>query len=265
MGNRWFMLAVVVCLAVGCKGVRGVRMEARQPLVLTAAEAERSRGTALKLSAEQPRTLARMTKAAQMMEDVARALPGDYDAQRQAAEIIAFVSENEPNNPARLQFAKTGITLARRGRELQPDRVECHYWYAINVGLLADADRAYGLNAVGEMEAALKRAMAVDEKYDYAGPLRVLGVLHLRTPAAPVSIGSPRKGLRLLERAYELFPDYPENQLYFAEALRDNDRRDEAVKLLRKVITAEPWPDRQLESAAWKAAAKKLLASLPPK
>ena len=157
---------------------------------------------------------------------------------------------------------KRGIVLARHGRELDTERVECQYWYAINVGLLADADRSYGLDAVGEMETALKRAVEIDERYDYAGPLRVLGILHLRTPAPPASIGSPRKGLRLLQRATELFPDYQENYLYLAEALRDNDRADEARQAVTKVLDANAWPDRQFESTKWKVDAQTLLQSI---
>jgi tetratricopeptide (TPR) repeat protein len=189
-------------------------------------------------------------------------LRDDYDAQWQAAETLAFLAENDARPAFRMEAAKRGIVIARHGRDLKPDRVECHYWYAVNVGLLADVDRSYGLNAVAEMEAALKRAGEIDERYDYAGPLRLLAILHLRTPAPPVSIGSPRKGLRLLQRATELFPDYPENFLYLAEALRDNGRADEARQALAKVIEAPPWPDRQFESSRWKAEAQKLLAGL---
>jgi tetratricopeptide (TPR) repeat protein len=85
--------------------------------------------------------------------------------------------------------------------------------------------------------------------------------LYLRTPAPPVSIGSPRKGLRSLQRAVELFPDYPENYLYLGEALRENGRTDEAKAALGKVMAAPP-PDRQFESTQWKAEAQKLLHSL---
>jgi tetratricopeptide (TPR) repeat protein len=114
------------------------------------------------------------------------------------------------------------------------------------------------------MEAALRRAINIDERYDFAGPLRVLGILLLRTPGPPTSIGSPRKGLRLLQRAVELFPDYPENYLYLAEALRDNERPNDARAALTKVLDAPPWPDRQFESGQWKAEAQKVLKSLPP-
>ena len=264
MGNRQTFGITLIALAVlcGCKGIRGVKVDPSNPLALTPAEADKLRDEGLKLYAEQPRNLIRVTHAAQELEQAARTLRDDYDAQWQAAQALAFLAENETRSAFRIEAAKRGIVLTRHGRELNPGRVECQYWYAINVGLLADVDRSYGLSAVSEMETALKRAIEIDERCDYAGPLRVLGILYLRTPGPPTSIGSSRKGLKLLQRAVDDFPEYPENYLYLAEALRDNDRPDEARQVLAKVLEAKPWPDRQFESSQWKADAAKLLQSL---
>lgn len=158
-------------------------------------------------------------------------VPDTYEAQWRAASVAVTDAT----------ALKIAISHARRARELKPAGVEGHYYYALNVGRLADLDRRYGLDAVAEMEPALKRVIELDERYDHAGGLRLLGILYLRTPAPPVSIGSARKGLRALQRATELFPDYPENQLYLAEALRDNGRLDEARTALRRVPDNGPW------------------------
>jgi tetratricopeptide (TPR) repeat protein len=257
MRSKRVLLLALLALA-GCKGIRGVKVDSSKPLAFAPAEAEQLRADGLKLYDKQPRNLIRVTHAAQDLETAARTLRDDYDAQWQAAQALAFLAENETRPDFRKEAAKRGIVLARHGRELKPDRVECHYWYAINVGLLADVDRSYGLDAVGEMQTSLQRAGEIDERYDYAGPLRVLGILYLRTPAPPVSIGSPRKGLRLLQRAVELFPDYAENYLYLAEAYRDTDKPDEARAALAKVLDAPPWPDRQFESGQWKVEAQKV-------
>lgn len=257
-----------VCLVIlialcGCKGIGGVRVEPRPPLALTSQEAAKFLEEGRVLFAMQPRSLERVAHAAQLLEDSARTLRDDYDPQWQAAQALAFLAENDSDPAIRKESAQRGIVMARRARELKPDRVEGHYWYAINVGLLADVDRAYGLDAVAEMEKALKRVIELDERYDFAGSLRLLAILHLRSPAPPVSIGSPRKGLRLLQRAVELFPDYTENYLYLAEALRDTGKPDDARTALDKVLQAPPWPDRQFESAKWKQDAQKLLSELP--
>ncbi len=248
----------IILTTCGCRSVRNVRVDSGQPVVLTADEAQKLHADGLALYAEQPRSLKSVNKAAGELEQAVRALRDDYAAQWQAAQAAAFLAENEARSDARLQAARRGVVLARHARELNPDGVEGQYWYALTVGLLANEDRAYGLNAVKEMEAALRRAMELDERYDFAGPPRILAVLQLRTPPPPTSIGSPRKALRLLQHAVELFPDYPENYLYLAEALHDTGQADEAKEALRKVLEASPWTDRQFESQQWKTAALKL-------
>jgi len=250
---------VAVC---SCRSIDNVRVRPNQPQSLTADEAQKLREEGMALYDQQPRTLASVIRAASLLEQAAHTLQDDYAAQWEAAQALEFLASNETRPDVRRESARNGIVFARRARELKPDGVEGCYWYALNVGWLADVDRTYGLNAVGEMQTALKRAIELDERYDFAGPLRVLGVLHLRTPQPPASIGSPRKGLQLLRRAVELFPDYPENYLYLAEALHDNGRADEAKEALRKVLETKPWPDQQFESEQWKAQALKLRAQL---
>ncbi|MGA2604366.1 MAG: TRAP transporter TatT component family protein [Verrucomicrobiia bacterium] len=261
--RRAILLAGAWVIAVcGCRSIDNVRVRPNQPQALTADEAQKLRQEAESLCNQQPRSLASVTSAAELFEQAAHTLQDDYIAQWQTAEALEFLAANETRSDLRRQSAQRGIVFARRARELKPDGVEGYYWYALNVGWLADVDRAYGLDAVGEMQTALKRAIELDERYDFGGPLRVLGILHLRTPQPPASIGSPRKGLQLLERAVSLFPDYPENCLYLAEALRDNKRVDEAKEALRRVLEAKPWPDQLFESEQWKAEALKLRAQL---
>jgi tetratricopeptide (TPR) repeat protein len=250
---------VAIC---GCRSIHNVRVRPNQPQDLTAEEAQKLHEEGEAFYNQQPRTLASVTNAASLLEQAAHALPDDYAVQWETAEALEFLAANETRSDLRRDTARKGIVFARRARELKPDGVEGYYWYALNVGWLADVDRAYGIDAVGEMQTALKRAIELDERYDFAGPLRVLGILHLRTPQPPASIGSPRKGLQLLQRAVELFPDYPENYLYLAEALHDTGHADEAKEALRKVLEAKPWPDQHFESEQWKAEALKLRAQL---
>ncbi len=186
-------------------------------------------------------------------------IPLDFQGRVALARMQAAAAEAGPAAD-RITAAKIGIAAAQAARADHPDRVEGQYWYAINVGLLADADRSYGLNAVGEMQAALQRAIELDETYDHGGPLRVMGLLLLRTPAPPVSIGSPRRGLRLLQRAVAVAPEYPENYLHLAEAWHAIGRIDEARAALHKVLAAPPMTGREAESAHWRRAAEARLA-----
>jgi tetratricopeptide (TPR) repeat protein len=259
--SQW-LLGLLVLAAVGCQTIASLREPSLPVFHGSAAQAEQARTNAWALYQQQPRRLPQVRQAADQLTAAARALPDHYDAQFQAAVAQAFLAEHAADKPTRLAAAKLGVVLARRARELQPDRPEGHYWYAVNTGLVADLDRAFGLSAVAEMEPALKRVIEVDEHYDYAGAHRLLGILYLRTPPPPTSIGSRRKGLRALQRASELFPEYPENQLYLAEALRETGRTADARTALEQVLRAKPWPDRQFESQRWRAQAQEQLAAL---
>ena len=249
----WLVAVTLLPLATtACKSIHAVQVPVRAGEVVSPATASDAVAEGRRLYAMQPRNLARVTQAAQSLEQGARVLREDAAANGEAARAWCFVAENETQPAQRIAAAKRAIVLARQARDLRPDDVAGHYWYAISVGLLADADRLYGLNAVAEMEPALQRAIALDERFDDAGPARVLGLLLLRTPGPPVSIGSARKGLRLLQRAVELVPEYPENHLYLAEAYHATGKIDEARAALHKVLTAPPVVDREAEQAEWR-------------
>jgi hypothetical protein len=259
MRSRWLAVALILVAGAGC---RTFRHGGKQPDSLTVDEANQAWAEGMRLYSEQPRTVDRVSDAAELMEQAAWTFRTDFKVQWQAAQVWAWLAENDTTSKARKTAAEHGTTAAKRAKELNPERVEGFYWYAINVGLRANADRIYGLKAVGEMEPALKKAVDLDSRYDMGGPLRVLGILYLRTPGPPVSIGSVRKSLRLLQRAAENFPEYPENYLYLAEALRENKRIGEAKEALAKVVDAKPWSDREYESKQWQTEATKLLATL---
>src|SRR5579862_3269438 len=153
MASRGAMLVLsaLVAVACGCRSINKVRVAPGQAQELTPDEAQKARDEGLALYNQQPRALAPVANAARLLEQAARALPDNYDAQWQAAQALAFLAENETSAELRRQSARSGVVLARRARVLKPDGVEGLYWYALNVGLLADVDRTYGLDAVTEM------------------------------------------------------------------------------------------------------------------
>src|SRR5690606_12193032 len=106
-------------------------------------------------------------------------------------------------------------------------------------------DNAYGLDAVKRIEEGMTKLIEREVNIANGGPWRALGVLQLRAPGPPVSVGSLRNGKRNLERAVELAPEWPENHLYLAEAefmwASDRDGREDiklqAQERLKKWLT----------------------------
>ena len=123
-------------------------------------------------------------------------------------------------------IANQGIAAAREALRLVPTNAAAHYWLAMNLGQLARTKTLGALSLVRQMETEFLEAHRMDEHLDYAGPDRSLGYLYRDAPGWPTSIGSKRKAREHLERAVELDPDFPDNQLALLESFEQwSDRR----------------------------------------
>jgi tetratricopeptide (TPR) repeat protein len=160
------------------------------------------------------------------------------------------------NNATKADIADQGIAACRWAVSLQSNAAPAHYYLGMTIGELADTKRNLAaLKMVKEMEREFHVAHDLDERFDFGGPDRNLGLLYRDAPGWPLSIGNRVKARRHLERAVELAPDYPENRLTLIEALVKWGDRDDArtqFKALEKTwaaaknkFTGEAW------AAAW--------------
>ncbi len=125
----------------------------------------------------------------------------------------------------RAGVAEQGITACRGAAVQAPKEVGATYYLAMNLGELARTKLLAALKLVKELEELFLRARALDEKYDFAGPDRCLGMLYSQAPGWPTSVGSKPKAREHLRRAIELRPEYPHNWIAYAEVLnRSRDR-----------------------------------------
>jgi hypothetical protein len=157
------------------------------------------------------------------------------------------------NESRRAEVAKLGIAACQQSLVREPKSAPLHYYLAMNYGQLAQAEApslaAYKL--VKEIEREFKAAADLDEHFDFAGPVRCLGLLYRDAPGWPISIGSKHKAREFLEHAAALAPDFPENQIDLAESFLKWHQRDEAEKSLRKLAVVWPVAQTNLIGAAW--------------
>ena len=157
------------------------------------------------------------------------------------------------NETQRAELAQTGIAACRQALAREPKSAPAHYYLAMNLGQLAEAEApsiaAYKL--VKEIEREFKTAAELDEKFDYAGPPRCLGLLYRDAPGWPVSIGSKHKAREFLERAAALAPDFPENQLNLAESQVRWHQPAEAARALKKLEALWPAAQTNLAGESW--------------
>ncbi len=179
-----------------------------------------------------------------------------FDGAWRGARACAFLAEEFPKQTARLAriyFAERGVQYAQTAITAQASRVEGHYWLGINQGLLATSK--HGIRLAPRVREAAEAAIKLDERYDFAGPLRLLGTFFAQAPPE-LSKGDVEQGVRLLHRAIELAPEYPQNHLHLADALVKDDKFDEAVKSYEQVLAAPSDPRWAPRLQAWKRAAE---------
>ena len=175
----------------------------------------------------------------------------NYDAKIALARTVFDLAEFAEDKKERERLADIGIRAARAAIETSRERVEGHYYLAMNLGQLARTKMLSALKILDEMEAEWSAARAIDPKYDYAGPDRSLGILYLEAPGWPTSVGNKKKARFHLERAVTLAPNCPENLISLMEAYvkwKDwsalEKRMKEYEKLLpaaRKEFVGEEW------------------------
>jgi tetratricopeptide (TPR) repeat protein len=172
------------------------------------------------------------------------------EAAWQYARACFDLGEFAARNSDRAEVAETGISVARKLATSHPSLAEAHYYLAMNMGQLARTKSLGALKLVDLMETEFNRARIINEKFDYAGPDRNLGLLYLEAPAFG-SIGSRSKAKLHLKRAIYIAPDYPENRLILieaylrwgdeTEALREFKALSDQWAKAQETFSGEPW------------------------
>jgi len=218
---------------------------------------------------QSPRTLERVRISASLFE---RALESQtarsYEALWKAARTCAWLAEYSGDDVERERHARAGLTYTNTALKKEPQGHEAVFYHGVLAGFLGDLDNSYGLDAVREIEKDMKQLIDADSSVAHGGPWRVLGVLQLRAPGPPVSVGSLRNARKNLEKALEKAPDWPENHLYMAEAdfawAKEKDKPEFAEAARKRLDerllgeSARPPAGFEFEFAAWQEKAKAL-------
>ena len=135
--------------------------------------------------------------------------PDDDQAAWQFAHACFDRAEYSRDNDERARLANEGMAACRKVIAHQPKLAAGHYYLAMNMAQLARTKLLGALPLLSQMEHGWKTALDLDEKMDYGGPDRYVGLLYRDAPGWPVSLGDNVKARRHLLRAVELSPDFP--------------------------------------------------------
>lgn len=217
-----------------------------------------------------PRTPARVKTSAEMY---AKALEHpeirEYDHLWKAARVATWLGEYLTDDAEREKYAREGLTWVNTALKRDPEGKEAIFYRAVLAGFLGDLDNSYGLDAVSVIRENMEKLIEADFDIAHGGPWRAYGVLLVRAPGPPTSIGSLRNARRILNGMLEKAPDWPENHLYYAEfEFEWGDDKDDpdfarsARERLDKYLlgeNAKPPEGYETEFKHWQADARALL------
>jgi tetratricopeptide (TPR) repeat protein len=211
----------------------------------------KSTATANSGSAEMENALLALDKAVKLD-------PKGYEAAWKAARACAWLADDLYNDKTkRAHFSGRGMDYAKAAIAANTNGVEGHYYAGINGGLQATTRTVGAKFMVPSIRDAWKKAMEIDATFDHGGPPRALGSLYAQAPPWPASIGDPEIGVKLLQQALAIGPDFPQNALLLGDALIADEKYEAAKEQFRKVLEALPRPDDAHFLPKWKERAQK--------
>ena len=143
--------------------------------------------------------------------------------------------EREKNK--RIAFYNNCLETADKALAGDDDEIVALYWKAVAMGKLSEEMGILNaLRMTRPMEKLFLRVIALDEHYDNAGGHKALGRMYFRLPSFPISFGNKEKALFHLKRALELYPHDIIARAFYAEALYDMGKKQEAIQLAEAIV-----------------------------
>jgi tetratricopeptide (TPR) repeat protein len=144
-----------------------------------------------------------------------------------------------------------------------PNRVQGHYWLALNLcGQAEVGSKLLGRKLLPQIIEALQRAAALDAAYDQAGAHRVLGRIYYEAPGWPLSVGDMQKSRQHLQAAVHLSPATSTNHLYLAQTLLRLNEPGLARQELAQVLKSTRAPVKPQDLEEDRQEARRLLADM---
>jgi tetratricopeptide (TPR) repeat protein len=184
--------------------------------------------------AHTPPTPDRVDRAMAALEaTLARGDAPSFDVHWRMARACFKMTELLTNSSQQRAYADVGVENARQAAEVANDRVEGHYYLALNRVKLAEATTDVAILRAVMKEA--EKAIQIDAAYDGAGPLRLAGKIYMVAPEWPAGLGDRDKAVEVLKQALIKSPS-PMNRLFLGQALFHIDEFSGAKAHIKRAL-----------------------------
>ena len=157
-----------------------------------------------------------------------------------------------------------GKSLAEKMIAKYPNSAALRFRYLTCLGKWAEV---YGIFAAAKegvadlMKEHSEKIIELDPKYENGGGYFMLGAVHFKSPYIPFILSWPDNddAIIWLRKAFRTGAAIPVQKTYLAKALYKDKQEDEAIRLVREVISTPPDPDYLVEERFEIEEAKALL------
>jgi uncharacterized membrane protein len=161
----------------------------------------------------------------------------------------------------RKAYLESGIAAARAAIAIAPNKPDGHFWVAANLGALAESfGLRQGLKYRGDIKDALLTVLRLDPAYQKGSADRALGRWYYKVPG--LFGGSDKKSEEHLRKSLTYDPNSAASLFFLAETLIDLGKKDEARRMLQKLMEVPVDPEWAPEDRNFKARASVLIKTL---
>ena len=200
-----------------------------------------------------------LNTAVEYYQELEQRAPGNteaialYDIRWRMAKAMFLLSEIQPERDEKLDWLERAERVAEIAIEDCHNCVEGYYYAAVAKGRRAEisGNGFRALKLVKQVLSMGKKAVEIDDSFEFGAPLRLLAMLHAKAPPWPASVGDIDLAVELAERALSI-SDYPMNHLAMAEVLIEDGDLQKAISELDRVLNAPVDTSKDAWSETWK-------------
>lgn len=202
-----------------------------------------------------------LNKAADILDKILEKEPDDREALSLYARVCWSIGNHQKEARDQKKWFKKGQDLAKKLKELYPDKPDGYYWYGVNYGEFVDRSSIFAkIGAKKVIVENMEKVLALNDKFDSGGAYIILGRINYIAPG-----GSYAKAIQYYEKAIEIGPKRTTAYLYLGELYLHEHVFDKAEELFVKVIKMEIDPRYGIEGEDDKEIAQKLFKKLDRK
>lgn len=167
------------------------------------------------------------------------AIPKDFNTAWKISRLVYyygnFCFQEKVSKLEKTKLFKYGYEAGKTAKELEPKKVEGYYWYAINLGSYGLSKGIFSaLSNAKPGRDALLEAAKIDPKYQWCGPLRILGRYYQEVPGGLISFGDKKIAEDYFTKAIQNCPEFRLNIMYLGILKKKAGDKANALDLFKK-------------------------------